>query len=327
MSKRRVVVTGLGAVTPIGNNVKDFWAGIRAGKVGIGPITKFDTTDYKVKIAAEVKDFNAKDHMDPRSARRMDPFCQYAVTAAKEALEDSGIDMEKEDSFRVGVIVGSGIGSLPQVENNYEKIITKGPGKVNPLMVPMMISNMAAGNISIQFGLRGKCTDVVTACASGTHSIGDAFRAIQYGDAEVMLAGGTESCICPTGVAGFTALTALTKTEDTTRASIPFDKDRSGFVLGEGAGIVVLEELEHAKAEFMQNWLVMVQQQMHSISHPRQRMEQERPEQWNLPWKKRVYSHPRLNISMHMEQVPITMTCLRQELSIRHLVMRQKIWL
>ena len=224
MSKRRVVVTGLGAVTPIGNNVKDFWAGIRAGKVGIGPITKFDTTDYKVKIAAEVKDFNAKDHMDPRSARRMDPFCQYAVTAAKEALEDSGIDMEKEDSFRVGVIVGSGIGSLPQVENNYEKIITKGPGKVNPLMVPMMISNMAAGNISIQFGLRGKCTDVVTACASGTHSIGDAFGAIQYGEAEVMLAGGTESCICPTGVAGFTALTALTKTEDTTRASIPFDK-------------------------------------------------------------------------------------------------------
>ena len=245
---RRVVITGMGAVTPIGNNVEDFWANIKKGTVGIGPITKFDTTDYKVKIAAEVKDFNAKDHMDPRSARRMDPFCQYAVTAAKEALEDSGIDMEKEDPFRVGVIVGSGIGSLPQVENNYEKIITKGPGKVNPLMVPMMISNMAAGNISIQFGLRGKCTDVVTACASGTHSIGDAFRAIQYGDAEVMLAGGTESCICPTGVAGFTALTALTKTEDTTRASIPFDKDRSGFVLGEGAGIVVLEELEHAKA-------------------------------------------------------------------------------
>ena len=248
MSKRRVVVTGLGAVTPIGNNVKDFWAGIREGKVGIGSITKFDTTDYKVKIAAEGKDFNAKDHVDPRSARRMDPFCQYAVTAAKEALEDSGIDMEKEDSFRAGVIVGSGIGSLPQVENNYEKILTKGPGKVNPLMVPMMISNMAAGNISIQFGLRGKCTDVVTACASGTHSIGDAFRAIQYGDAEIMLAGGTESCICPTGVAGFTALTALTKTEDAARASIPFDKDRSGFVLGEGAGIVVLEELEHAKA-------------------------------------------------------------------------------
>ena len=248
MSKRRVVVTGLGAVTPIGNNVKDFWVGIRQGKVGIGPITKFDTTDYKVKIAAEVKDFNAKEHMDPRSARRMDPFCQYAVVAAKEALEDAGIDMTKEDAFRAGVIVGSGIGSLPQVENNYEKILTKGPGKVNPLMVPMMISNMAAGNISIQFGLRGKCTDVVTACASGTHSIGDAFRAVQYGDAEIMVAGGTESCICPTGVAGFTALTALTKTEDPMKASIPFDKDRSGFVLGEGAGIVVLEELEHARA-------------------------------------------------------------------------------
>ena len=248
MSKRRVVVTGLGAVTPIGNNVEDFWAGIREGKVGIGPITKFDTTDYKVKIAAEVKDFNAKDHMDPRAARRMDPFCQYAVTAAKEAFEDAGLDMEKEDSFRVGVIVGSGIGSLPQVENNYEKILTKGPGKVNPLMVPMMISNMAAGNISIQLGLRGKCTDVVTACASGTHSIGDAFRAIQYGDAEVMLAGGTESCICPTGVAGFTALTALTKTEDVARASIPFDKERDGFVIGEGSGIVVLESLEHAQA-------------------------------------------------------------------------------
>ena len=248
MSKRRVVVTGLGAVTPIGNTVEDFWAGIREGKVGIGPITKFDTTDYKVKIAAEVKDFNAKDRMDSRAARRMDSFCQYAVAAAKEAFEDAELDMEKEDSFRVGVIVGSGIGSLPQVESNYEKILTKGPGKVNPLMVPLMISNMAAGNISIQLGLRGKCTDVVTACASGTHSIGDAFRAIQYGDAEVMLAGGTESCICPTGVAGFTALTALTKTEDASRASIPFDKDRSGFVLGEGAGIVVLEELEHAKA-------------------------------------------------------------------------------
>ena len=247
MSKRRVVVTGLGAVTPIGNNVKDFWAGIREGKVGIGPITKFDTTDYKVKIAAEVKDFNAKDHMDPRSARRMDPFCQYAVTAAKEALEDSGIDMEKEDSFRAGVIVGSGIGSLPQVENNYEKILTKGPGKVNPLMVPMMISNMAAGNVSIAYGLKGKSLNVVTACATGTHSIGEAYRTIQYGDADVMVAGGTESSITPIGIAGFSALTALSFSEDPQRASIPFDKDRNGFVMGEGSAVVVLEELEHAK--------------------------------------------------------------------------------
>ena len=246
--KRRVVVTGMGAVTPIGNTVEEFWNGIKTGKVGIGPITKFDTTDYKVKLAAEVKDFVGKERMDFKAAKRMELFSQYAVAAAKEAFADAGLDMEQEDPYRVGTIIGSGIGSLSCVEQNYDKIQTKGPARVNPLMVPLMISNMAAGNISIQFGLRGKCTDVVTACASGTHSIGDAFRAIQYGDAEVMLAGGTESCICPTGVAGFTALTALTKTEDTTRASIPFDKDRSGFVLGEGAGIVVLEELEHAKA-------------------------------------------------------------------------------
>ena len=248
MSKRRVVVTGLGAVTPIGNNVKDFWAGVREGKVGIAPITKFDTTDYKVKLAAEVKDFNAKDHMDPKAARRMEPFSQYAVAAAKEAYEDSGLNIEEEDPFRAGVIVGSGIGSLQELELSYGKILSQGPNKVPPLMVPLMISNMAAGNISIQLGFRGKCTDVVTACASGTHSIGDAFRAIQYGDADIMAAGGTESSICPTGVAGFTALTALTKSEDPMRASIPFDKDRSGFVLGEGAGVVILEELEHAKA-------------------------------------------------------------------------------
>ncbi|HIY01003.1 MAG TPA: beta-ketoacyl-ACP synthase II [Candidatus Blautia faecipullorum] len=248
MSKRRVVVTGLGAVTPIGNNVKDFWAGIREGKVGIGPITKFDTAEYKVKIAAEVKDFNAKDHMDPKAARRMELFCQYAVAAAREAYEDSGLNIAEEDPFRAGVIVGSGIGSLQELELSYGKILSQGPNKVPPLMVPLMISNMAAGNISIQLGFRGKCTDVVTACASGTHSIGDAFRAIQYGDADIMIAGGTESSICPTGVAGFTALTALTKCEDPMRASIPFDKERSGFVMGEGAGVVILEELEHAKA-------------------------------------------------------------------------------
>lgn len=246
--KRRVVVTGLGAVTPIGNTVEEFWAGIKTGKVGIGPITKFDTTEYKVKLAAEVKDFSAKERMDFKSAKRMEPFAQYAVAAAKEAFADAGISMEQEDPYRVGVTVGSGIGSLQVVEREYEKIRTKGPARVNPLMVPLMISNMAAGNISIQLGLKGKCTNVVTACASGTHCIGDAFRAIQYGDADVMLAGGAESCICPTGVAGFTSLTALSTSEDPLRASIPFDKDRDGFVLGEGAGIVVLEELEHAKA-------------------------------------------------------------------------------
>lgn len=246
--KRRVVVTGLGVVTPIGNNVPDFWNSIKEGKVGIGPITKFDTSEYKVKIAAEVKGFAAKEHMDFKAAKRMEPFAQYAVAAAKEAYRDSGLDMNQEDPFRAGVIVGSGVGSLQQAEGAQMKIVEKGPSKVNPLLVPLMISNMAAGNVSIQLGFRGKCTSVVTACASGTHCIGDAFRAIQYGDADIMAAGGAESSICPTGVAGFSALTALSNSEDCTRASIPFDKERDGFVLGEGAGVVILEELEHAKA-------------------------------------------------------------------------------
>ena len=246
--KRRVVITGLGAVTPLGNNVDDFWAGIREGKVGIGPITKFDTTDYKVKIPAEVKDFKAADYMDFKAAKRMENFSQYAVAAAKEAFAMAGLDMSQEDPYRVGVIIGSGVGSLQAIEREHQKLLEKGPAKVNLMLVPMMISNMAAGNVSIQLGARGKCTDVVTACASGTHSIGDAFRAIQYGDAEVMIAGGTENAITPIGVSGFTNLTALTTCNDPERASIPFDKDRSGFVLGEGAGIVILEELEHAKA-------------------------------------------------------------------------------
>ena len=245
--KRRVVVTGLGAVTPIGNNVETFWNGIKEGKVGIGPITKFDTAEYKVKIAAEVKGFSAKEHMDFKAAKRMELFSQYAVAAAKEACADAGLEMEKEDPYRVGVIVGSGIGSLATVEKEYEKILEKGPARVNPLMVPLMISNMAAGNVSIQLGLKGKSLNVVTACATGTHSIGEAYRSIQCGDADVMLAGGTEASICPVGVAGFTALTALSTVDDPEKCSLPFDKNRSGFVMGEGSGVVVLEELEHAK--------------------------------------------------------------------------------
>lgn len=245
--KRRVVVTGLGAVTPIGNNVEEFWEGIKAGKVGIGEITRFDTTDYKVKLAAEVKNFSPKEYMDFKAARRMELFSQYAVAAALEAVRNAELDMEKEDSFRVGVSVGSGIGSLQTVETALEKIKEKGPSRTDPLMVPKMISNMAAGNVSIAVGARGKCTSVVTACATGTHCIGDAFRAIQYGDADVMIAGGTEAAICPVAVAGFTGLTALTASTDPLRASIPFDKERSGFVMGEGAGIIVLEELSHAK--------------------------------------------------------------------------------
>ena len=245
--KKRVVVTGLGAVTPIGNSVEEFWSGIKETKVGIGEITKFDTTEYKVKLAAEVKDFSAKDHMDFKAAKRMELFSQYAVAAALEAYKDSGLAIEQEDPYRAGVIVGSGIGSLQRVEQEHTKIQEKGPGRVNPLMVPLMISNMAAGNISIQLGFKGKCTNVVTACASGTNCIGDAYRAIQYGDADIMIAGGTESCICPTGVAGFTSLTALSTSTDPKRASIPFDRDRNGFVLGEGAGVVMLEELGHAQ--------------------------------------------------------------------------------
>ena len=246
--KRRVVVTGLGAVTPIGNDVESFWNGVKEGKVGIGPITRFDTTGYKATLAAELKDFVAKDRMDPRTARRMEPFSQYAVAAALEAVENSGLKMEEEDPYMVGVIIGSGVGSLQATETNEKKLMEKGPSRVDPLLVPKMITNMAAGNVSIATGAKGKCTNVVTACATGTHCIGDAFRAIQYGDADVMLAGGTEGAVCPIGIAGFASLTALSTSEDPLRASIPFDKDRSGFVLGEGAGIVVLEELEHAKA-------------------------------------------------------------------------------
>ncbi len=245
--KRRVVITGLGAITPIGLNVSDFWNSCKEGVCGIEPISYFDTSDFKAKLAAELKGFDAKNFMDAKQAKRMEAFSQYAVAAAKEALEDAKIDMEKEDSFRVGVSVGSGIGSLQAMEREHSKLLDKGPSRVAPLLVPLMISNMAAGNVGIQFGLRGKNINIVTACATGTHSIGEAFRSIAYGEAEVMLAGGSEASISPIGVAGFAALTALNTTEDKTRASIPFDKDRAGFVMGEGAGILVLEELEHAK--------------------------------------------------------------------------------
>ena len=247
MAKRRVVVTGMGAVTPIGLSVDEFWQNVKAQKTGFSEITKFDTTNYKCKLAAEVKEFDAKNYMDAKEARRMELFSQYAVAAAKEAIEDAGLEMDQEDPYMAGCAIGSGVGSLQAIEREHTRLTEKGPGRVGPLFVPMMISNMAAGNISIQLGLKGKCTNVVTACASGTNCIGDAFRAIQYGDAEVMLAGGAEGCICETGVAGFTSLTALSTSTDPMKASRPFDKDRDGFVLGEGAGVVVLEELEHAK--------------------------------------------------------------------------------
>ena len=245
--KKRVVVTGLGAITPIGNGVENFWKAVKDEQIGFAPISKFDTTDFKVKIAAEVKDFHAEDYMDKKAARRMELFCQYAIAAAKEAMEDAGINMESEDPYRVGVSVGSGVGALQAYEKEITTLNTKGSSRISPMFVPLAITNMAAGNISIAFGAKGKNINVVTACATGTNSIGEAFRTIAYGDADVMLAGGTEASVCPIGIAGFTALTALSTSEDPARCSIPFDKDRSGFVMGEGAGVVILEELEHAK--------------------------------------------------------------------------------
>lgn len=249
MSKtmKRVVVTGLGAVTPIGIGVDSFWKAIKEEKHGFATITAFDATEYKCKLAAEVKDFNADDYMDKKEARRMERFSQFAVIATGEALKDAAINMEEEDPYRVGCAIGSGIGSLQAMEREHQRLVEKGPKRVGPLLVPLMISNMAAGNVSIAYGLKGKSINVVTACATGTNSIGEAFRTIQYGDADVMVAGGTESSVTPIGIAGFSALTALTSSEDPDRCSIPFDRERSGFVMGEGAGVIVLEELEHAQ--------------------------------------------------------------------------------
>ncbi|MBQ2745190.1 MAG: beta-ketoacyl-ACP synthase II [Lachnospiraceae bacterium] len=245
---KRVVVTGLGAVTPIGIGVDNFWNGIKEGKVGISTINKFDASDFKAKVAGQINDFNAKEYMDPKAAKRMDTFCQYAVVAANEAVKDAGLEMEKEDPYMVGISIGSGIGGLEITEKETQKLLEKGPGRIAPLAVPLMITNMAAGNVSIALGAKGKSLNVVTACATGTHSIGEAYRSIQCGDADVMVAGGTESCISPVGVGSFAALTALSTTEDPMEACKPFDQDRNGFVMGEGAGVVILESLEHAEA-------------------------------------------------------------------------------
>ena len=245
---RRVVITGMGAITSIGNSVDEFWKAAKEGKVGIGPITKFDTTDYKASLAAEVQNFEMPEMIDKKDARRMEDFTKYGVAAAVEAIADSGLDVEKEDRYRVGVCVGSGVGSLQCITRNYKRLLDKGPNRVEPLMVPGLISNIAAGQIAIQFGLQGKNINVVTACATGNHNIGEAFRSIQYGEADIMVAGGCESTVCEIGVAGFTGLNALSTSTDPMKASIPFDIDRGGFVMGEGAGILILEELEHAKA-------------------------------------------------------------------------------
>lgn len=245
--KRRVVITGMGAITPIGNSVDEFWAGVRQQKVGIDFITRFDASDYKAKLAAEVKNFDAKNYMDFKMAKRMETFSQYAVAAAGEAIADAGLDMADEDAYMAGTSVSSGIGSLDAMEREHKKLLEKGPSRINPLLVPLMITNMAAGNVAIAFGLKGKSLNVVTACASGTNAVGEGYRSIQSGEADIMVSGGTESAVTPIGIGGFAALTALSASIDPKRASIPFDRDRSGFVMGEGAGILVLEELEHAK--------------------------------------------------------------------------------
>ena len=244
---RRVVVTGMGAITPIGLSVEEFWDGILNNKVGIDQITSFDATDYKAKLAAEVKGFDAKEYMDFKAAKRMEKFSQFAVAAAKEAIESAGLEMEQEDAYRVGTSIGCGVGSLEAMEREHKKLLDRGPSRINPLLVPLMITNMAAGNVAIAYGLKGKSINVVTACATGTNSIGEAFRSIQCGELDVCVAGGTESSITPIGIGGFAALNALSTSENPSRASIPFDAERNGFIMGEGAGIVVLESLEHAK--------------------------------------------------------------------------------
>ena len=256
--ERRVVITGLGAITPIGNNAKEFWQGIKDGKCGIDKITKFDTTDFKVKLAAEVKGYNPEDYFDKREANRLDKFSQYAMIAAREAWEDSGLNKETENMEQVGVIIGSGIGGIETIEKEHGKCMVKGPERVSPMYIPMGISNMATGNVAIDIGAKGESIAMVTACASGTHCIGESFRMIKHGYQDVVLAGGTEAGITPLGIAGFANIKALTKTEDRLRASIPFDKERSGFVMGEGAGVIVLEELEHALARGAKIYAEMV---------------------------------------------------------------------
>ncbi|MBO5397994.1 MAG: beta-ketoacyl-ACP synthase II [Clostridia bacterium] len=244
---RRVVVTGLGAVTPIGNNVEEFWNGIVEGKCGIDEITAFDTTNFKVKLAAEVKNLDIEEILDKKAAKRMDRYTQFAMIASREAVKDANINMEEIDSTRFGVAIASGIGGLSTMQKDIGTLHEKGPDRVSPMFIPMSISNMASGNVSIDIGAKGESFCMTTACASGTHAIGEAFRIIRHGYQDIMLVGGAEASINETGIAGFTNIKALSQSTDKNRASMPFDKERSGFVMGEGCGIIILEELEHAK--------------------------------------------------------------------------------
>lgn len=246
MTKRRVVVTGIGTINPIGHNVEETWKSIEKGKCGIAPISLFDTKDMKVTLAGEVKDFDVTKYIDKKEAKKMDRFIQMGMIAAKEAVTDSGIDINNIDSHRFGVIVSSGIGGLGSIEKNYQTGEKRGFDRVSPFFIPMTISNLAAGHIAIAYHAQGLCTCPVTACAGGTNAIGDAFRNIRDGYQDVMIAGGCEASVTPLGIGGFTSMKALSDATDPKRASIPFDKERNGFVMGEGAGILILEELEHA---------------------------------------------------------------------------------
>ncbi len=247
--KKRVVITGIGAITPIGIGKDAFWQSLIAGKSGIKKITRFDASQYTTQIAGEVTDFDPAQYIDKKEAKRMDRFTQFAVSATKMAFEDSKIDLEKEDRERIGTMIGTGIGGMDTLHDQFSNLFDKGPGRVSPFFVPMMIGNMAAGQTSITFGLQGPCSSVTTACATGTNAIGDAFKVIQRGDADVMVAGGTEAAISPVAIAGFCSMKALsTRNDEPEKASSPFNKGRDGFVMGEGAGIVILESLEHATA-------------------------------------------------------------------------------
>ena len=246
--RRRVVVTGLGVVSPVGIDVPTAWANLVAGKSGIGPITRFDAKDFRVQIAGEVKGFDVESCMPAKEARRMDTFIHYGVAAAIEALRDSGLEVNDANREMIGCMVGSGIGGLPMIEDNHSELVNRGPRRISPFMIPGAIINMVSGNLSIMLGLKGPNMAIVTACTTGLHCIGAAGRLIEYGDADVMIAGGTESSVCPLGIGGFASMQALSvRNDDPTAASRPFDRDRDGFVLGEGAGVLVLEEYEHAR--------------------------------------------------------------------------------
>lgn len=245
--KKRVVITGLGMVTPLGIKTEEVWNNLLNGKSGIAPVTRFDVTNYPTKIAGEVKNFNPNDYMDRKDARRMDRFTQFAIAAAKIAHQDSGLEIDKSNADRIGVVLGSGVGGISTLEEQHSILLNKGPSRVSPFFVPMLIANMAAGQISIFLGVRGPNLTTVTACASGTHAIGDAFKIIQYGQADLVFAGGAEAAVSPLAFAGFCSMKAMsTNNDNPQKASRPFDKNRDGFVMGEGAGIIVLEELEHA---------------------------------------------------------------------------------